>query len=165
MVLLDNVITRRKVKRQRYHGGAFVGNDCVKLLKGREQIAAVLKPQKFESLDGKRNYMIGSDSQSKLALELLSRLYSLHALYSLARPLCDHEVEQLTSLCHEFGCWFPIKFPKHRITPKMHVMIYHMPELAQKYRTVGMFSEHPGEAIHTVFNKLNRQYVLIPNAS
>ena len=159
--LLDDVITRLKVKRQRYHGGAFAGNDCVKLLKGRKQIAAVLKPQQFESLDGKRNYMIGSDSQSKLALELLSRLYSLHALYSLARPLCDHEVEQLTSLCHEFGCWFPIKFPKHRITPKMHVMIYHMPELAQKYHTVGMFSEHPGEAIHTVFNKLNRQYVYL----
>ena len=105
--------------------------------------------------------MVGSDSQSKLALDLLFRLYSLHALYSLSRPLCDHEVLQLTSLCHEFGCWFPINFPSHRITPKMHVMIYHMPELAQKYRTVGMFSEHPGEAIHTVFNKLNRQYVYL----
>ena len=148
-------------KRQKRNCWRLWKNDCVKLLKGRKQIAAVLKPQKFESLDGKRNYMIGSDSQSKLALELLSRLYSLHALYSLARPLCDHEVEQLTSLCHEFGCWFPIKFPKHRITPKMHVMIYHMPELAQKYRTVGMFSEHPGEAIHTVFNKLNTQYVYL----
>ena len=125
--LLDDVITSLKVKRQRYHGGAFVGNDCVRLLKGREPIANVLKPQQFESLDGKRKYMIGSDSQAKLALQLLSRLYSLHALYSLARPLCDHEVEQFTSLCHEFGCWFPINFPKHRITPKMHVMIYHMP--------------------------------------
>ena len=40
-------------------------------------------------------------------------------------------------------------------------MIYHMPELAQKYHTVGMFSEHPGEAIHTEFNKLNRQYVYL----
>ena len=26
---LDDAITRLKVKRQRYHGGAFVGNDCV----------------------------------------------------------------------------------------------------------------------------------------
>ena len=64
--LLDDVITSLKVQRQRYHGGAFVGNDCVKLLKGREQVAAGRKPQKFESLDGKRKYMIGSDSQSKL---------------------------------------------------------------------------------------------------
>ena len=40
-------------------------------------------------------------------------------------------------------------------------MIYHMPELAQKYRTVGMFSEHPGEALHPVFNKLDQQYVYL----
>ena len=158
---LDDVITNLKVKRQRYHGGAFVGNDCVRLLKGKNKISAVLKPQQFESLDGKHKYMIGCDKQSQLALDLLSRLYSLHQLYSLARPLCDHEVQQLTSLCHEFGCWFPVNFPKHRLTPKMHVMIYHMPELAQRYRTVGMFSEHAGEAIHTVFNKLNRQYVYL----
>ena len=124
-------------------------------------IATVLKPQQFESLDGKSKHTIGSHQQSQLALDLLSRLYSLHALYSLDRPLCDHEVEQLTSLCHEFGHWYPLNFPKQRITPKMHVMIYHMPELAQPYRTVGMFSEQVGEAIHTVFNKLNRQYVYL----
>ena len=47
------------------------------------------------------------------------------------------------------------------ITPKMHIMIYHMPELAEKYRTVGMFSEQAGEAIHNIFNKLNRQYVYL----
>ena len=158
---LDEAITRLKVKRQRYHGGAFVGNDCVRLLKGRDIIAHVLKPQSFESLDGKTHHIIGCNTQSELAHALLSRLHSLHTLYSLARPLCDHEVADLTSQCHEFGCWFPLSFPKLRLTPKMHVMIYHMPELAAKYRTVGMFSEHPGEAIHTVFNKLNRQYVYL----
>ena len=121
----------------------------------------MLKPRDFESLDGKSKHSVGSHEQSQLALDLLSRLYALHALYSLARPLCDHEVSELTSLCHEFGCWFPIHFPKLRLTPKMHVMIYHMPELAARYRTVGMFSEHAGEAIHTVFNKLNRQYVYL----
>jgi hypothetical protein len=158
---LDDVITSLKVKRQRYHGGAFVGNDCVRLLKGRDLIANVLKPQQFESLDGKNKHIVGSNEQAQLARDLLSRLFFLHSLYSLARPLCDHEVDELTSKCHEFGCWFPVSFPKHRITPKMHVMIYHMPELAARYRTVGMFSEHAGEAIHTVFNKLNRQYVYL----
>ena len=159
--LLDDTISSLNVKRQRYHGGAFVGNDCNRLLQGMETIAHVLKPQQFESLDGKFIHTIGSEKQSQLALDLLSRLYSLHTLYSLARPLCDHEVHELTYMCHEFGHWYPLNFPKQRITPKMHVMIYHMPELAQRYRTVGMFSEHAGEAIHTVFNKLNRQYVYL----
>ena len=52
-------------------------------------------------------------------------------------------------------------FPDQTITPKMHIMIYHMPELAQLYHTVGMFCEHGGEALHPVFNKLGRQYVYL----
>ena len=61
---LDDVITSLNVKRQRYHGGAFVGNDCVRLLKGRDAIADVLKPQQFETMDGKYKHMIGSHEQS-----------------------------------------------------------------------------------------------------
>ena len=156
---LDHAITKLKVRRQRYHGGAFVGNDCIRLLDGREIIANVLNQQQFISLYNNAQHTIGSSHQSDLALGLLSRLHSLHQIYSAARPLCNHEIESFCYNAYEFGHWFPINFPKHRITPKMHVMIYHMPELAVRYRTIGMFSEQAGEAIHTVFNKLDRQYV------
>ena len=71
-------------------------------------------------------YIIGSEAQSQLALDLLTRLYSLHAIYSASRPLCDHEIASFCYNACEFGHWFPLTFPKHRITPKMHVMIYHM---------------------------------------
>ena len=110
------------MKRQRYHGGAFVDNHCVRLLKGRHVIANVLKPRAFESQDGNMKHMLGSQEQSKLALDLLSRLYALHALFSIARPLCDQEVAEFTSLCYEFGNWFPVNVPKYRIIPKMHVI-------------------------------------------
>ena len=126
---------------------------------GRDIIASVLKPQQFTSLHTNQQHIIGSEHQSQLAVGLLTRLHSLHAMYSASRPLCDHEIASFCYDAYEFGHWFPINFPKQRITPKMHVMIYHMPELAQKYHTIGMFSEQAGEAIHTVFNKLNRQYV------
>jgi hypothetical protein len=156
---LDHAITQLKVKRQRYHGGAFVGNDCIRLLKGREIIANVLNPQQFTSLKNNTQHIIGSGHQSQLALGLLTRLHDLHDIYSAARPLCDHEISTFCHNAYDYGHWFPINFPTHRITPKMHVMIYHMPELAQKYHTIGMFSEQAGEAIHTMFNKLDRQYV------
>ena len=94
---LDNIITSLHVKRQRYHGGVFVGNDCVRLLDGREQLSAVLKPQQFYSQDG-TSHVIGSNEQSQLIFGLLDRLYHLHKLYSAARPLCCHEVS--TMLCH-----------------------------------------------------------------
>jgi hypothetical protein len=124
-------------------------------LDGREIIAKVLKPQQFLSLHNNQQHIIGSDTQSQLALGLLARLHDLHNIYSAARPLCDHEISSFCYNAYEYGHWYPINFPTHRITPKMHVMIYHMP----KYRTIGMFSEQGGEAIHTVFNKLDRQYV------
>ena len=129
------------------------------ILDGRDFIAKVLKPQQFISLHNNQHHIIGSEHQYQLALGLLTRLHDLHAIYSASRPLCDHEISSFCFNACEFGHWFPINFPSHRITPKMHVMIYHMPELAQKYRTIGMFSEQGGEAIHTVFNKLDRQYV------
>ena len=94
---LDNIITSLNVKRQRYHGGAFVGNDCVRLLDGREQLSAVLKPQQFHAQDG-TSHVIGSHKQSQLVFGLLDRLYYLHRLYSAARPLCCHEVSLM--LCH-----------------------------------------------------------------
>jgi hypothetical protein len=88
--LLDSTITSLKVKRQRYHGGTFVGNDCIRLLNGRKQLSQVLRPQMFHSPDGKKT-MIGSDEQSKRIFGLLDRLWHLHRLYSAARPLCRHE--------------------------------------------------------------------------
>ena len=156
---LDHTITRLHVRRQRYHGGAFVGNDCIRILDGRDIIASVLKPQQFTSVRNNQQHIISSEHQYQLGLGLLTRLHDLHAIYSASRPLCDHEIASFCYNAYEFGHWFPINFPTHRITPKMHVMIYHMPELAQKYHTIGMFSEQAGEAIHTVFNKLDRQYV------
>jgi hypothetical protein len=91
---LDNIITSLNVKRQRYHGGAFVGNDCIRLLDGREQLSAVLKPQQFHDQDG-TSHVIGSAEQSQLVFGLLDRLYHLHKLYSAARPLCSHEVRTM----------------------------------------------------------------------
>ena len=91
---LDNIITSLNVKRQRYHGGAFVGNDCCRLLDGREQLSAVLKPQQFRDQDG-TSHVVGSAEQSQLIFGLLDRLYHLHKLYSAARPLCCHEVSSM----------------------------------------------------------------------
>ena len=111
--LLDSTITSLKVKRQRYHGGTFVGNDCIRLLNGREQLSHILKPQLFHSPDGKKN-MIGSDEQSQRVFGLFDRLWHLHRLYSAARPLCRHEASitwavsfthiYMPLCCHVLSC-------------------------------------------------------------
>jgi hypothetical protein len=43
----------------------------------------------------------------------------------------------------------------------MHIMIYHMPELAQLYHTVGMFCEQGGEALHPVINSVDSMSILV----
>lgn len=90
--LLDTTITSLKVKRQRYHGGAFVGNDCIRLLDGAKLLASVLMSRKFTSASDGKEYTIGSNDESTLILKLLTHLSKLHQLYSAARPLCRHEV-------------------------------------------------------------------------
>ena len=71
------------------------------------------------------------------------------------------QVLDLQTKAYEFGNWYPVNFPNQTITPKMHIMIYHMPELAELYHTVGMFCEQGGEALHPLCNKLDRQYVYL----
>ena len=78
----DNIITSSNVRRQRYHGAAFVGNDCIRLLDGREQLSSVLNPQHFYSQDG-TSRVIRSAEQSQLIFGSLDRLYHLQKLYSL----------------------------------------------------------------------------------
>lgn len=144
----------------RYHGGAFVGNDCVRLLKNHQSISQSIKPRNVKLPDGSIK-QFGNAQQTQTAHTLLNILYQLDALFSLPRPLCRHEVAIYCMRAYSFGNWFPVHFPAQRITPKMHVMIYHMSQFAQRYHTIGMFSEQAGESIHNVFNKLNRQYAPI----
>ena len=114
---LDHAITKLKVKRQRYHGGAFVGNDCIRLLEGREIIANVLQPQQFISLHNNTQHTIGSSLQSDLALGLLTRLHSLHQIYSAARPLCDHETASFCYNAYELGALVSYQFPNSSYYP------------------------------------------------
>jgi hypothetical protein len=105
----------------------------------------------------------GTPAQTQVYHTLLNKLHQLDKLYSLARPLCRHEVAIYGMRAYSYGNWFPVHFPKQRITPKMHIMIYHMTQHAHTHRSIGMFSEQGGESLHAVFNKLNRQFVYIPN--
>ena len=96
---------------------------------------------------------------------LLLKFRQCYERYSLSRPLCRHEVVLLAIRCSSFGCWFPVNFPNVSITPKFHVLTYHIPEKAQARKTVGMEAEHCSETIHKVVNSLNRTYHAAQNVA
>jgi hypothetical protein len=137
----------------RYHGGTFVGNDCVRLLNHHAAISQSLGKRDILLPDGSKK-SFGNSTQAQTSNTLLSKLHQLDCLFTLPRPLCRHEVAIYCMRAYSFGNWFPVHFPTQHITPKMHVMIYHMTRCAQHYHTIGMFSEQAGESIHNVFNKL-----------
>lgn len=133
-----------KVKRQAYHSQCFVGNHCKIILNKIDILLAVLPDGNF------KNDMAG----------LFRRLRSIFALFK-AEFLSDSEVHALCVRCWELGTWFPKKFPKETISPKMHMLICHIPEFVQKWRTVGLLSEHGLESIHKDINSIERIYCTV----
>ena len=94
---------------------------------------------------------------------LLGKFRQCYDLYSVARPQCKHEVGLLALRCSSFRSWLPTNFPDESITPKMHVLTYHISEKAKIMRTVGLEAENVSESIHPVMNKLQRTYCTVQN--
>lgn len=181
---LDDVINSIGVHRQAYHGGSFVGNDCIKLLRNAKKISDVLRPRVLtikptstkKTTRRRRSsqasshpssppapqhikHVFSSHESSQRAYTLLLKVKQIFDLAYAARPLCKHEQVIFIMRACSFGCWFPRSFPNESITPKMHITIFEMSKLLQRYGTIGMFSEQAIESMHAVFNKLNRQHV------
>ena len=175
---LDDVISSIGVHRQAYHGGSFLGNDCLKLLRNASKIADVLRPRTLSikptstqrprrrasshlshSPPQEIKKVFSSYQSPQRAYTLLHKTKQIFDLAYAARPLCKHEQVVFMMRACSFGCWFPRAYPNETITPKMHITIFEMTKLLQRYGTIGMFSEQAIESLHAVFNKLNRQHV------
>ena len=75
------------------------------------------------------------------------------------------QVAQLTARAISFGNWFPVNFPRNAITPKMHFILYHMPEYAHEYAkalgSAGSTNEQVIESFHASWNVYARNYACI----
>ena len=71
----------------------------------------------------------------------------------------------LSNRCASLGCWLKVQLKSASITPKFHVLTYHMPQKVQLQRTIMMGTEHSSEKIdtHTVVNSLNHTYHTVQN--
>ena len=94
----------------------------------------------------------------KHLLEILNELYHL---CMEARGLSESEIMRVRHLATELGRYYPTSYPTRTITPKLHTLIYHIPEFVERHRTVGLLSEHCIEATHAEFNRHDRLFVNI----
>ncbi|XP_074661605.1 uncharacterized protein LOC141914238 [Tubulanus polymorphus] len=142
---LNQVLIEIGVDRQAYHSNSFVGNHIHKLLNNAEKLCKV----------------IPDESISSLFQELFERLRSLYRLYSASRFLSKDEISNMTTQCHDFGRFFTSKFPNVNITPKIHILVYHVPEFVNMWGTLGLFSEQALESKHASVNRDNRTFCSI----
>jgi hypothetical protein len=75
--------------------------------------------------------------------------------------LSAFEIDKLTSLCWDLGSLYPKLFPDKTITPKLHILVFHVPQFAAKWKYVGMFSESGFESIHKNVNAKCRTFCQI----
>lgn len=132
-----------------YQGGAFVGNQAMKLITGKGPIVIT---SAFES---------GSETQKKFQwyFEQVGKIYKI---ISKADFLEESEIDHLDQYCKEFRQGFVTKFPDQHLTVKMH-MLEHLPEFARRHRTLGLLSEQGLESLHQVVNRLYRIFLCIRN--
>ncbi|XP_072040956.1 uncharacterized protein [Amphiura filiformis] len=141
---LNDTLKKIGVQRQAYHSQCFVGNHCKIILANTEVLLDVLPNSDFKC------NMIG----------LFKRLRAIFKLFK-SDFLSDAEVRALCVRCWELGTWFPRKFPTDSIPPKMHMLVCHIPEFVQKWKTVGLLSEHGLESIHKDINSIERIYCTV----
>ena len=94
-------------------------------------------------------------------LEFGAIVSRLLPLMKAKRQLYPAELDQLEADCHEFGAVYPRVFRGSTIAPKLHELIFYLPEMARAKGTVGGLREEALEATHAQGNRLKRRLACV----
>ena len=75
--------------------------------------------------------------------------------------LTDEEIDQLERDCKDFGVVYPRVFKGNNITPKLHELIFYLPEMAREKGTVGGLREEALERKHASSNSQKRRLACV----
>ena len=126
------------VKKQDYHDGAFIGNDCRKLLKK----VSVLREMESRPKNTDK-YVEAFESFNKVVGECFG----------------NHLAPEYEESIQEFASKF--KNLKISVTPKIHAVIHHVKEFCDiKGKGLGQYSEQTSESIHHDFNETWKNYFM-----
>jgi hypothetical protein len=148
---LEGALKTLGVDKQAYHSKAFVGNHIAKMLRideGKGINGPLVLTEAFSDHPQLRDRFVG-------VLILFSQI---HGLIFTARFLTEDEIVRLTDMCHWLGIIHPNQFPERNITPKLHILVFHMPEFVARWKSLGLFSESGLESIHKGINTQMRTF-------
>ena len=96
-----------------------------------------------------------ADEVKALIMKHLTPMRLLNRIGELMRAmrmLTPDEITELCRLCAEYGKAHRASFPERpsapRLTPKAHTIEKHIPLIAQRFGTIGLFGQDGGVAAH-----------------
>jgi len=119
------------VKQKDYHHGAFVGNDCKKMLKNTDILQKIAEDQNAYSAQKYVNAF-------KCLNDVISSCFGM-----VLDTEYEHYIAQFKDVYIDLGI---------SITPKVHILVEHVPDFIKKHkRSLGWYSEQAVESIHYDF--------------
>jgi hypothetical protein len=88
--------------------------------------------------------------------EPLSVLLKIVPLISAARLLTDNELDELDREAAAYGALFRERF-KGSFLPKVHVLVEHVPAVARRLGSLGLFSEEGFESAHSRYEQVRQK--------
>ena len=119
------------IKQKNYHDGTFVGNDCLKMLKNVDILQQIAESENMHVI---QKYV-----------HILRCLYNIvvSCFGMTLNPLYYDHIQKFESVYKDLGI---------SITPKVHILIKHVPNFIEKHgRSLGWFSEQALESTHYDF--------------
>ena len=162
------IMSKLKLKREAYHGGAFVGDD----------IKALFDPGVFNlfcdlladpivfvntttSQDGRVHLKLiapGSRSLQKDMIDLCSAFSDTMSLFGRGTPLCEHHIADFKVRTDRYARAYATVLPHRQPQPKTHLLCAEMPKQADRLGGTGILGEPMIEAAHVRDNNMKRQY-------
>jgi hypothetical protein len=148
-----------KVIRKGNFGHSLVGSEANALFKEKNitQLTDIIRAQTIRTKDNK-NINFGNDATANSLSSLMSIVSHLYQLCTAARKLTNNEIKTIQTKAEELIEHHKTHYSHYSITPKLHNLMFHFPLIAKQYKTIGLFSEHAIESVHTRFKAYDKLY-------
>ena len=162
---LDRTLQEYNICRQRYHGGAFIGNHIHHALQP-PVVAALSNAPLIVASTTERAAPPSVLDQARVVAkrynDLLTQFSHCRRRYSSCATMSAEDIQLFESDCATFLSTARQEVVTRKlghVTPKLHLLECHLPDALARFRVgLGLLAEQGGESIHAEFNDLRKRH-------
>ena len=153
-------LQKHGIKRQRYHGKSFVGNDCQTYLK-EEVYTDILESmvEKCKTLTGDPDIIEKAEAIAVKHKGAFATYSKVHNLISHSKYIPPSDLPKIQKAIDSFMDYQRKEFPTSSIPVKYHVLEDHVIKWLERYPFgFGLLGEQGAESIHALVTRLSNNY-------